>query len=679
MKNLFFIFSILSLLVLTAKCDGNLSDSDPYQWMEIEDSPETQEWLGKQDCQTREYFEKISCREDIRNHLKKIYDYDFVDVPKKYGENVYFFSRQKGHNKTCLYLQTPNSSPILLVDPASLDDSLSLTDFSVSPNGSFLAYGLSKSGSDWEEWHVRDLQSNEDLRICLTGIKFFSPEWDRGSEGLYYFNLNHSALFYHELGQDPENDQKIYTCDPAWLVMDLRVTEDGNYLIFSVSKGANDYNGIMCKDLKNVHADFFELFPLEKFRHKYFGSRDGRLYFLTAEGAFQPRIISVDPKHPKQSDWIEHLSEEDGVIEQVCFAGNKIIVNFLKNACSQIKIYHKNGKLHHQLLLPAFGTVDSIRGDDLQEKCEFFYSYTNFIYPTTIYRCNAKTGISEVFAQPKVDWKSEDYDVQQVHYPSKDGVKIPMFIAHKKGIKLNGSLPTLLYGYGGFGISVTPSFQPSCLAWLNMGGVYASANIRGGGEYGEQWHLAGKHKNKQNVFDDFLSAASWLNENSYCNPSTLAINGRSNGGLLVGACLVQKPDFFKAVIITVGLLDMLRFHQFTVGWLWTTEFGSPNNPEDFNLLHSYSPYHQVKKNTAYPATLITTADHDNRVVPSHSYKFSAALQAAQSGANPILLRVYKGTGHGKGKSLEQKLEEDVDFLSFLFNELEMGTLDEKMR
>lgn len=680
MKNLFFTFSVLSFLILTAKCDGNPSVSDPYQWMEVEDSTETQDWLGKQDCQTTDYFEKLSCRENIRNELKKIYDFDFVDVPKKYGDNTYFFSRQKGHNKTCLYFQTPNSSPILLIDPESLDSSASLTDFSISPNGSLIAYGLSKSGSDWEEWHIRDLQSNEELTDCLNGIKFFSPEWGRESKGLYYFNLNHSALFYHELGQDPENDQILYQSDPTWLLMALRVTEDSNYLIFSISKGANDFNGIMCKDLKNAPSDFFELFPLKKSRYKYVGSSDGRLYFLTTEGTFQPKIISVDPKHPEQSDWIEHLREEDTVIEEACLAGNKIIVSSLKNACSQIKIYHKNGNLHHQLHLPAFGTVDSIRGNQFQKNSsEFFYSFTNFIHPTSIYCCDAETGISEIFAKAKVDWEPEDYEVQQVYYPSKDGVKIPMFIAHKKGIELNGNNPTLLFGYGGFGISITPSFQPSCLAWLNMGGVYASANIRGGGEYGEEWHLAGKHKNKQRVFDDFLCAASWLHENGYCNPSKLAINGRSNGGLLVGACLVQKPDLFKAAIISVGVLDMLRFHRFTVGWLWTSEFGSPNDPEDFNLLQAYSPYHQVKNNTAYPSTLITTADHDNRVVPCHSYKFSAALQAAQSGPNPILLRVYQGTGHGKGKSLNQKLEEDVDFLSFLFNELEMGTLDEKTR
>ena len=690
---------LLSFVLLVSSFQGATNEissvQDLYEWLEDENSTQTLQWLTDQELRCASYFQNLPYRKSIQKELYKILEYEFSGIPQKCKENYYFISRKKEDKHASLYVKKLGEEPRVILNPVLLNERCALTDFSVSPDGSLITYGLSESGSDWQVWHIKELSTGKDLPDQLQNIRFLSPIWDAEGQGLYYFCFNNNngqeksyttnwGLYYHQIGTSLEQDTLIYyKSDPSCLYYSLSVAENGRYLLFSYTKGSNDKNGVLYKDLYNQGADFIELLPPGKAQYDYFGSYDGRFYFVTNESAPKGKVISIDPLNPSADHWQELISEEEGIIEQACFAGTKLVIAYLKDVCSQIKIYDLSGQLHHNLQVPNFSTIGSIcKSWYLQGSKDdpiFFYPQTTFTQPITIYRCNADTGISEVFAAPQISWDPKTYEVNQVYFPSKDGTLIPMFITHKKGLELNGNSPALLYGYGGFGIPITPSFNAMNIAWMNMGGIYASANIRGGGEYGEAWHRAGMLKNKQTVFDDFIAAAEWLLSNGYTTPSKLAILGRSNGGLLVGACLVQRPELFQAAIIGVGVLDMLRFHRFTVGWAWMAEYGCPDNPEDFSVLHAYSPYHRILEDADYPATLITTADHDNRVVPAHSFKFAAALQAVQDPSTPILLRVYKQMGHGPGKTKDQRVEEDVDLLSFLIEELKINYFDEKER
>lgn len=676
---------ILMLFASFTYAEDGMAIADPYRWLEQE-SPQTLEWLAAQHKLSGAYFQENSSRETIRKRLTEILNFDSWEVPFKEGANDYFMGMRKEQQQASLYQMNEDKVVSLVIDPTTFcqQGTISLTGYEVHAEKDLVAYGLSSAGSDWQQWRVRNLKTGEDLSDILTGIKFSNPIWDQKGEGLFYFRFDASdsensfsdceRLYYHRLGTSTSEDQELKGASELYFTLSL--TEDGRYLLFRTQKGCGHCNGIMYTDMQEGSFKFTQLLPTEYAKYDYFGSIDGRLYFITDDSAPKGRIISIDPLKPEQEYWMEHVSEGELLIQQACFAGNKIVISYLKDAYSQIEIFDREGHLCHHVTLPDLSSAGSTRKawklSGSPKTPEFFYPYTSFTQPLTIYRCNADTGVSEVFTAPQLSWQPQDYETEQVFYPSKDGTLVPMFLVHKQGLQLNGSHPTLLYGYGGFHIPISPWFDPKHIAWLEAGGVYAVANIRGGGEYGEEWHQAGMCHHKQNSFDDFIAAGEWLCANGYTNPSKLAISGRSNGGLLVGACLIQRPHLFKAAIAGVGVFDMLRFHQFTVGWTWTTEYGSPDDPEDFKVLYAYSPYHQVKQGIAYPATLVTTSDHDNRVVPLHSYKFAAALQEAQSGENPVLLRVYKEAGHGAGRSREQIIEEDVDCLMFLFRELQIG-------
>lgn len=661
----------------------NIAVEDPYRWLETNDNPKALEWLAKEECRSEVYFQDNEIRKWVSAHLATRLDFDSMDVPQKIGENYFFIGKLQGRQQSALYKMEGKGviSPMI-----ESEDSDSLIGYVVDKTGSFLAYGLSSSGSDWQSWRIRNLDNGKDLEDVLNGIKFSSPVWDREGNGLFYFKFDegglegdltiHQQLYYHRIGTVSTQDRKVFSAfDSRVLFSDIYLSENGQFLLFSTKNGSHS-NGIMWANLKNVgDCEFFELFPVGNIRYDYIGSVENRLFFTTNENATNGKIISIDPLIPESKR--DHILESDAIIEQACISGNKIVVSYQKDACSQIKIFDSQGHFHKRIDLPAICTTSltwkNLNLSGASDSNEFFFPFTDFIHPITVYKANVETGNYEIFLSPQTAWQSEDYQSKQIFYPGKDGTLIPMFVVCKKDVKLNGENPLLLYGYGGFNISLTPFFDAKMLAWMDLGGIYAIANIRGGGEYGEEWHRAGMLKNKQVVFDDFIAAAEWLIVHGYTNSSKMAINGRSNGGLLAGACIVQRPDLFKAAVIDVGVLDMLRFHLFTMGWLWTEEYGSPNRPEDRENLNAYSPYHQIKEGIAYPSTLITTADHDDRVVPWHSYKFTAALHAAQAGRNPVLLKVYKNTGHGSGKSFDQLLQEGSDYLYFLIKELEVNS------
>lgn len=683
----FFLSFILIVLVSFTHLAEGLNVSDPYIWLEQE-SPQTLKWLETQHTLSEAYFQGDSSRKAIRKQLTEILNFDTWGIPYKQGKNYYFTGMRKEQQQASLYRMNESKEISLVIDPTTFCQAgtTSLTGYTIDGHESFVAYGLSIAGSDWQQWRIKNIKTGEDLPDILTKIKFSHPIWDQTGEGLYYFRFDENdsedalstsqSLYYHRLGTSTEEDRKLFqAAEPGELCFSLSLTKNGRYLLFKTKTGSSHSNGIVYTDLKEGFFTFVQLFPNQQANYDYFGSVSGRFFFVTNDSAPKGRLISIDPLQPEREHWVEHVSESDLFMEQACFAGNKFVISYFKDAYSQLKIFDQQGHFCQDILLPGVGTAGSNwkgwRLSGSQKSSEFFYPYSSFTQPLTIYHGDAETGVSEIFTAPDLSWQLQDYEVKQVFYPSKDETLVPMFIVHKQGLQLDGNHPTLLYGYGGFHIPITPSFDPKHMAWLEAGGIYVLANIRGGGEYGEEWHHAGSLHAKQNSFDDFIAAGEWLCDNGYTNPAKLAISGRSNGGLLVGACLTQRPDLFKAAIAGVGVLDMLRFHHFTIGWAWISEYGNPDDPEDFKVLHAYSPYHQVKSGIAYPSTLIVTSDHDNRVVPLHSYKFAAVLQEAQSGGNPVLLRVYKETGHGAGRSREQIIEEDVDYLMFLFRELQV--------
>jgi len=578
-----------------------------------------------------------------------------------------------------------NDTPKVLLDPNTLseDGTVALSGIAVSDNSSLLAYGLSTSGSDWQEWKVRDIETGEDLPDQVRWVKFSGASWTPDNQGFFYSRYDEpnektqledvnyfQKLYYHRLGTPQSEDVLIYERpDHKDWGFSGGVSEDGRYLIISVWLGTDSRNLVFYKDLTQPDAPVVEL--IREFEAEYsFIENEGTLFwFRTDLDAPRGKLIAIDIAKPERENWQEIIPEAEETLQSVGILNNQFVASYLKDAYDQIKIFDLNGQFVKEVELPGIGSVGGFGGD--RNDTETFYSFTSFTTPATIYRYNMVTGESTVFRQPEVAFKPEDYETKQVFYTSKDGTRIPMFITHKKGIQLNGNNPTILYGYGGFNVSLTPSFSISNLVWMEMGGVYAMPNLRGGGEYGEDWHQAGMKLKKQNVFDDFIAAAEWLIDNRYTTPKKLAISGGSNGGLLVGACMTQRPELFGAALPAVGVMDMLRFHQFTIGWAWTSEYGSPENPEEFKALYAYSPLHNLKPGVAYPATLITTADHDDRVVPAHSFKFAAALQAAHQGTAPVLIRIETKAGHGAGKPTAKIIEEISDRWAFLVKVLEI--------
>ncbi len=664
--------------------------ADPYRWLEDDNSPETKAWVEAQNKVTFGFLEKIPERAAIRDRLTKLWNYERYAVPYKVGGR-YFFSKNDGlQNQSVLYTMTSfDATPTLLLDPNKLstDGTVALADTSVSKDGNLLAYGLAEAGSDWQIWKIRNARTGQDLPDKLQWIKFASPAWTTDGTGLYYSRFDEpkagdaltslnkfQKIFYHKLGTAQSEDKLVYERpDHDDWGFDEIVTDDGHYLVINVSTGSDQRNRVYYLDLTQPGAKVTPL--LDDFDAQYaFIDNDGPVFwFQTNQNAPHGRIIAIDTTQPARAFWNEIVPEAPETLQGVSALNNSFVCTYLKDAHSQVKIFGLDGKLQREVMLPGIGDIAGFTGK--RSDTETFYSYMSFTVPRTIYRLDLTTSTSTIFRQPKVDFDPADFETTQVFYTSKDGTRVPMFLTYKKGLKLNGTNPTLLYGYGGFDINITPWFSVANLVWLEMGGVYAVATLRGGGEYGEDWHQAGMKLKKQNVFDDFIGAAQWLIDHHYTSTPRLAINGASNGGLLIGACLTQRPDLFGAALPDVGVMDMLRFNKFTIGWAWMSDYGSPEDATEFKALYAYSPLQNIHPGTKYPPTLITTADHDDRVVPAHSFKFAATLQKAQAGTAPILIRVETRAGHGAGKPTDKLIAETADQYAFLLKELGMKLPD----
>ncbi len=654
---------------------------DPYRWLEDLDSPETTEWIAAQNQVTAGYLDQIPNQEKIKERLTQLWNYERYSAPFQEGDRYFYFKNDGLQNQSILYtLKSLQDEAKVLLDPNKLsaDGTVALAGISISDDGRLMAYGLSQAGSDWVEWKVRDIESGVDLPDHLKWVKFSGASWTKDSLGFYYSRYDapqgdalaevnyYQKLYYHQVGTPQNQDRLVYDRpDQKEWGFSAGVTEDGNYLIISVWKGTDSKNLVFYQDLTQVNSPVVELISDFKSSYGFIGNEGSIFWFQTDLNAPRGRVVAIDINQPikQPEDWSEIIPQTSETLESIGILNNQFVANYLQDAHTVIKIFTLEGGFVREVDLPSIGSAGGFGGK--QQDTETFYTFTSFTTPNTIYHYDMVTGISTLYRRPEVDFQPEAYEISQVFYPSKDGTQIPMFITHKKGLALDGNNPTLLYAYGGFNVSLSPYFSVSNLVWMEMGGVYAIANLRGGGEYGEEWHEAGMKLQKQNVFDDFIAAAEWLISHQYTSSKKLAISGASNGGLLVGACITQRPDLFAAALPAVGVMDMLRFHKFTIGWAWCSEYGSPDNPEEFAAIYAYSPLHNLKAGTTYPATMITTADHDDRVVPSHSFKFAAALQAAHQGDNPVLIRVETKAGHGAGKPISKVIAEIADEWGFL--------------
>ncbi len=661
--------------------------ADPYRWLEDANSAETKEWVTAQNKVTQAYLAQIPQRAAIRERLTKLWNYERYSVPGKEGGR-YFYTRNDGlQNQSVLYtLKNLGDSPRVLLDPNTMssDGTVALAGVEVSPDGKLLAYSTAASGSDWNEIRVRDIETGKDLDDHVRFVKFSNTAWTKDGKGFFYSRYDEpkeatkladvnyfQKLYYHRLGTPQSRDVLVYDRpDQKEWGFGGNTTDDGRYLVITTTKGTAPKYRVSYKDLSRPDSKVVDLVDNFDAGYSFIDNIGSVFYFSTDRKAPKKRIIAIDVNKPAESNWTEIVAESADTLAGADIINNQLVLEYLKDARSVVRVHDLKGKLVREIKLPGIGTVGGLSGK--RNEAETFYSFAGFTTPTTIYRLNLKTGQSTVFRQPKVDFNPADYETRQQFFTSKDGTKVPMFIVSKKGLKMDGSNPTYLYGYGGFNISMTPGFSPANLAWMEMGGVYVVANLRGGGEYGEAWHQAGTKLQKQNVFDDFIGAAEWLVANKVTSPKKLAIGGGSNGGLLVGAAMTQRPELFGAAIPAVGVMDMLRFHKFTIGWAWTSDYGSSENPDEFKALVKYSPLHNLKAGTCYPATMVTTADHDDRVVPAHSFKYAAAAQAAQAGAAPILIRIDTKAGHGAGKPTTKQIEEVADRWGFLARELKMG-------
>lgn len=667
--------------------------ADPYRWLEALDSPATRAWVTAEAQLTDSYVKKIPVRDALKKRLDELLNYEKFGMPFRKG-NRYFYSYNSGlQPQSVLYFTTGlDGKPAVAFDPNALatNGTLAVTGYLVSRDGSLLAYGISHGGSDWTDWHIRDLASGRDLPDVLRWTKYYAPSFAPDGKGIYYSafpapapgeelrvrDLN-DAIYFHALGTPVAADQKLYARPdhPDWQFTP-HLTRDGQWLVLAAGEGE-----VGDKGLENIYAlDLLSTNPIatplaEGFDagYHFIGADSGKLFFQTTLAAPRGRVIAIDPKNSARAHWQEIISQGVDTLDvdngSVSLVNHRLIARTLHDVCSQVKIFGLDGHLQREVILPGQGTVGGFGGEPDDQ--EIFYSYTDLATPNTIYRYNLETGVSKLYRAPKVAFDPSQFESKQIFYPCKDGMRIPMFLVYKKGLKLDGSNPTLLTGYGGFGISVLPRFDAARLLWLEHGGVFASANLRGGGEYGEQWHRQAILNHKQVVFDDFIAAAEWLIAQKYTSSPELAIQGGSNGGLLVGACAMQRPELFGAVLASVGVMDMLRFNLWGQGAGWEGDYGDPQNTNDFKALYAYSPYHNVRPGAHYPAMFIVTGDHDARVMPAHSFKFTAALQAAQAATAPILLRVQLSAGHGGGATTSQVINEKADSYAFLFANLGM--------
>ncbi|MCY7374878.1 MAG: prolyl oligopeptidase family serine peptidase [Pyrinomonadaceae bacterium] len=663
--------------------------ADPYRWLEDDNSPETKAWVEAQNKVTFNYLNQIPERAKIKARLTELWNYEKYSAPSKEGK-YYFYSKNDGlQNQSVLYVaDSPTDKGRVLLDPNKLstDGTVALSGLSISDDGKLMAYGLAGAGSDWQEWKFRNVETGADLPDVLTDIKFSGASWSKDGKGVFYSRfpaaddkskltrINYfQKLYYHQLGTPQSEDVLIYERpDDKEMGVGGFVSEDGKYLIIIVTKGTAPMNMVYFKELDVKDSKVTPIIDRLEADYSFIGNDGSQFYFRTDKNAPRGKVLKINADEflrKKSLGWREVVPETKETLEGAAFINNQFVASYLKDAYTQFKIYDLDGKFVRRVELPGIGTAGGFGGK--RYDTETFYSFSSYNAPPTIYRYDFKTGKSEIFHKSDVKFDPNNYEVKQIFYNSKDGTKIPMFIVHKKGIKLDGTNPTLLYAYGGFNISLTPGFSVSRVAWMEMGGVYAVANLRGGGEYGEEWHAAGTKLKKQNVFDDFIAAAEYLIKEKYTQPKKLAIQGGSNGGLLVGAVLNQRPDLFGAALPAVGVMDMLRFQKFTIGRAWTSDYGSSDNAEEFAALYKYSPLHNLKKGAKYPAVMVTTADHDDRVVPAHSFKYAATLQAAQGGDAPVLIRIETKAGHGAGKPTAKVIEEQADIFGFLVKNLGM--------
>jgi prolyl oligopeptidase len=657
--------------------------ADPYRWLEDLDAPETRAWVAAQNRVTAEALASLPEREALRRRLAELWDFPRWGTPFRQGDR-YFFTRHDGLRNQCvLYVQDHlESEPRVLLDPNQLsgDGTVALAAFNLSQDGHYLAYGLTNGGSDWQEWRVREVETGRDLADVLSWVKFSQSAWTHDGAGFFYCRYDEpregrleganfwQKIYYHRLGTDQSEDVLVYDePDDKEMGFFPHVTDDGRYLLIHAWKGTDDENAFYYRDLADPEAPIRDLLPAFDAAYFYVGSDGPVIWLQTDAGSPRGRVIAVDVRDPARSSWRELIPEAEETLQAVTCVGRHFVALYLKDASSRARIFGHDGRFVRELELPGLGAVSGFCGS--QKSSETFYVFCSYTTPGTVYHYDVETGASRLFGQPELRFDPEAFETRQVFYESRDGVRVPMFITCKKGLPLDGTNPTILYGYGGFNTPMTPAFSVPYLTWMERGGVYAVANLRGGGEYGEEWHLAGTRRRKQNTFDDFIAAAEWLVANGYTSHRRLAVAGQSNGGLLAAAVLIQRPDLMGAALVGVGVLDMLRFHKFTIGWGWVSDYGSPDDPEDFKILYGYSPYHNVRPGTEYPAVLITTADHDDRVVPAHSFKFAAALQHAQAGPEPVLIRIETRAGHGTGKPVTKQIGEAADEMSFFWSAL----------
>ena len=651
---------------------------DPYRWLENDTSKDVEKWVDGQNKITHHYLAQIPFREKIREELTAIWNFEKYSSPFKEGKWLYYFKNDGLQNQSVLYRQLgTNGVPQIFLDPNTLskDGTISLASISFSKDSRYCAIGLASSGSDWNEIYVVETETNKRLSDDIRWVKFSGATWyqngfyysryDEPVKGKEYTDANeYMKIYYHTIGKPQSEDVLVYEdkSNPL-LYFDAIVTEDERYLLINISEGTSG-SEVLIQDLSHKNKLFTLLFKGFEYNYEIIYSIGNQLLVKTDFESPKYRLVAVDPLKPQPQYWKDIIPQNEDLMQDIATGGGKLFVTYLKDASSRMYSYALDGNNKTEILLPEIGTVSGIGSKE--NEFETFYTFTSFTNPGEIYHYNIATGVSSLFKKTKANFDAEKFETNQVFFSSTDGEKVPMFIMHKKGIKLDGSNPTLLYGYGGFNISLTPSFSISRIAFLETGGVYVVANLRGGGEYGEDWHKAGMLNKKQQVFDDFIAAAEYLIASKYTSPEKLAIHGGSNGGLLVGACMTQRPELFKVAIPAVGVLDMLRYHKFTIGWGWAVEYGSSDNKLDFDYLIKYSPLHNVKKEVNYPATLIMTADHDDRVVPAHSFKFAAELQHKQmKNGNPILIRIDKEAGHGAGKPTAKLIEDATDMWSFV--------------
>ena len=658
--------------------------SDPYRWLEDDNAPETAAWVEAQNKLTFSYLDAIPYRSQVKARLRQLANYPKYSAPFIKGDNVFYYKNAGLQNQSVLYIQKGlNGTPEVLLDPNTFspDGTIALRGFELSKNGKYAAYTVSAiPGSDWVEMRVMDIETRKPLSDTLKWIKFSGAAW-RG-DGFYYSRYpqpepgkelttlaQNQAVYYHKLGTPQEQDVKVYD-DPAHPLRSVGVgtTEDERFAILSVSENTKRGNALYFRDESKNKTTFTPI--VSEITDDDFGILDneGDTFLLqTNKNAPNQKIVLYDPKNADERNWKTILAERPEPLKGISTAGGKLIATYLKDVTTQVEVYDRSGKRESTVSLPAPGSAGGFGGEKTDKFV--FYSFTSFNYPPTIFRYDIATRKSTLFRAPEIPgFQSKDYETKQVFYKSKDGTRIPLFLTYKKGLKLDGNNPTLLYGYGGFNVTLNPGFSALRIAWLEQGGVYAQANLRGGGEYGEKWHEAGMRLNKQNVFDDCIAAAEWLISNKYTSPAHLALQGGSNGGLLVGAVINQRPDLFKAAVPEVGVMDMLRFQKFSAGAFWVSDYGSSDNEQQFKYLLNYSPLHNIKVGTRYPATLVTTANHDDRVVPAHSFKYAATLQEKQTGDAPVLIRIETNSGHGSS-NLTKALDEVGDVYSFLFANL----------